>query len=503
MPASDDNATNHSAQHQNDVAKVGWNFDNSYVRLPERFYAKWEPVPVREPGVVVLNDRLADSLGILLHNLSEQDAARLFSGNVLASGAEPIAQAYAGHQYGGFTMLGDGRAILLGEQLTPSGARFDIQLKGSGQTPFSRRGDGRAALGPMLREYIISEAMNALGIPTTRSLAVVTTGEPVYRERVLRGAILTRVAASHIRVGTFEYLAARNDLEGLKILADYCIRRHYPELIDSVNPYASLIQAVLQRQAVLIARWMQVGFVHGVMNTDNMAISGETIDYGPCAFMDHYDPATVFSSIDSHGRYAFANQPSIGHWNLTRFAETLLPLIDDDQEKSIAIATSALEAFPVVFQQHWLAGMRRKIGLLTEESGDLELVQTLLNWMQKERADFTNTFRDLASQRLPLTDLDCDKEFMTWHSVWQNRLTRNGEPLEEAFSAMLKCNPAVIPRNYLVEEALELASENADLSLVHKLNTVLNSPFENREEFAAYRRSPPLSPDVYQTFCGT
>ena len=383
---------------------VGWQFDNTYSRLPDVLFTPAKPAKVRAPRVSILNHRLADELGLDLGVLSPEAAAALFAGQDLPSGSRPIAQAYAGHQFGGFTMLGDGRAILLGEHRTPSGQLVDIQLKGAGQTQFSRGGDGRAALGPMLREYVISEAMSALGIPTTRSLAVVTTGEPVYRASALRGAILTRVAASHIRVGTFEYLAARQDESNLRVLADYAIDRHYPELADAPRKYLEFFRAVTDRQASLIARWQLVGFIHGVMNTDNMAISGETIDYGPCAFMNAYRPDTVFSSIDHAGRYAYGNQPAIAQWNLARFAETLLPLLDPDQEKAIAIASEVLGEYPALFERYWLAGMRQKLGLQTDEAGDVELIRSLLDWMQKSRADFTNTFRDLSSEEPPAGD---------------------------------------------------------------------------------------------------
>src|SRR3954447_2488107 len=348
-----------------DPDSVGWRFDNTYARLPDVLFDPANPVAVREPRVAILNHRLADELGLDLGAIPPEAAAALFAGQDLPVGSRPIAQAYAGHQYGGFTMLGDGRAILLGEHRTPSGRLVDIQFKGSGRTRFSRGGDGRAALGPMLREYVISEAMAALGIPTTRSLAVVTSGEPVYRETVRRGAILTRVAASHLRVGTFEYLAALGDQANLRVLADYAIDRHYPELADSPHKYLAFLRAVMDRQAALIARWQLVGFIHGVMNTDNMAISGETIDYGPCAFMNAYRPDTVFSSIDHAGRYAYGNQPAIAQWNLARFAETLLPLLDPDQEKAVAVATEVLDEYPARFERYWLAGMRQKLGLQT------------------------------------------------------------------------------------------------------------------------------------------
>src|SRR5215210_5024855 len=372
---------------------VGWRFDNTYARLPDVLFNPANPVAVREPRVAIVNHGLADELGLNLGAIPPETAAKLFAGQTLPESCEPIAQAYAGHQYGGFTMLGDGRAILLGEHRTPSGRLVDIQLKGSGRTRFSRGGDGRAALGPMLREYIISEAMHALGIPTTRSLAVVTTGESVYRERVLQGAVLTRVAASHIRVGTMQWAAAHDDEGATRALADYTRARHYPELADTPEPYVALFEAILARQASLVARWQLVGFIHGVMNTDNMALSGETIDYGPCAFMDTYDPATVFSSIDHGGRYAYGNQPSIAQWNLARLAEAMLPLFDRNADQAVERATAALDRFPDLFERHRLDGMRAKLGLFTREPDDEALVTDLLAWMERASADFTNTFR--------------------------------------------------------------------------------------------------------------
>ena len=481
---------------------IGWQFDNTYARLPETLFAPAEPARVRAPRVAVLNDRLADELGLDLRALSAEAAAALFAGQVRPAGSLPIAQAYAGHQFGGFTMLGDGRAILLGEHRTPAGRLVDIQFKGSGRTRFSRGGDGRAALGPMLREYVISEAMAALGVPTTRSLAVVATGEPVYRESIRKGAILTRVAASHIRVGTFEY-AARRDDETLRGLADYAIDRHYPELADAPQKYLAFLRAVSDRQASLVARWQLVGFVHGVMNTDNVAVSGETIDYGPCAFMNAYDPKTVFSSIDSGRRYANGNQPNILQWNMARFAETLLPLLDADPEKAVPVATEVLEDFPVRFERYWLAGMRKKLGLRTDEArGDLELVQTLLGWMHKSRADFTNTFRDLSAEQPPAGDRYQDPVFQAWYSDWQGRLGRDGGPKATAYALMRSINPAVIPRNHRVEEALTAAEERDDLSVLHRLLDALASPYEARADLAEYR-DPPADECGYRTFCGT
>ena len=449
-----------------------------------------------------MNDRLAGELGLDLGSLSPEAAAALFAGQELPEGSQPIAQAYAGHQFGGFTILGDGRAILLGEHRTPSGRLVDIQLKGPGRTRFSRGGDGRAALGPMLREYVISETMAALGIPTTRSLAVVTTGEPVRRESVRRGAILTRVAASHIRVGTFQYLAAQGDEANLRLLADYAITRHYPELAKSPQPYLEFFRAVANRQAALIARWQLVGFIHGVMNTDNMAISGETIDYGPCAFMNAYDPNTVFSSIDHDGRYAYGNQPAIAQWNLTRFAEALLPLFDADRNKAIVAATEILEDYPAQFERCWLAGMRQKLGLQGEEAGDAELIQSLLDWMEQSRADFTNTFRDLSIVGPRANDLYLDPNFRAWYERWQLRLTRDGRSLSSAYAAMRAVNPTVIARNRRVEEALTAAEEHDDLSPLRRLVDVLVSPYDAGATLAHYQDATPDDPS-YRTFCGT
>jgi uncharacterized protein YdiU (UPF0061 family) len=465
---------------------AGWRLDHSYARLPQLFHSLVDPTPVREPKMVVLNRPLAEALGL---NADELNDAAIFAGNALPLGAEPLAQAYAGHQYAHFTMLGDGRAILLGEQVTPSGTRFDIQLKGPGPTPFSRRGDGRAALGPMLREYIISEAMHALGIPTTRSLAVVTTGENVFRQGSQPGAVLTRVAASHIRVGTFEYAAARGEKADLQALADYTRQRHYPEVEDG---YTAFFEAILERQAALIAKWMHVGFIHGVMNTDNMALSGETIDYGPCAFMDAYDPATVFSSIDRNGRYAYGNQPHIAQWNLARLAEAMLPLFHDDEKQAIEIANGMISRFEERFQHYWLAGMRAKLGLFTEESEDKALIQSLLDWMRDTKADFTNTFRDLTLGRL---------EPVEWHQQWSERLKRQPQSASEVTDLMRRSNPAFIPRNHKVEEALAAASDHGDLNPLQRLLTVLAAPFDHTQDLAEF--SEPSELDSYQTFCGT
>lgn len=492
----------HSPLSVADGDAVGWRLEGTYARLPDVFFAAAKPAPVRMPRIAILNERLADDLGLDLRTLAPEAAAALFAGQVLPPGSQPIAQAYAGHQFGGFTMLGDGRAILLGEQRTKTGQLVDIQLKGAGPTHYSRRGDGLAALGPMLREYIISEAMAALGIPTTRSLAVVTTGQPVFRDGALKGAILTRVAASHIRVGTFEYLAARHDEPNLRALADYAIQRHDPQLADVPQKYLRFFHAVMNRQAALIAQWQLVGFIHGVMNTDNMAISGETIDYGPCAFMNAYRPNTVFSSIDRAGRYAYGNQPAIAQWNLARLAESLLPLFDSDEEKAIALATEALDEYPALFKGYWLAEMRKKLGLLSEEPGDEELLRSLLDWMQKARADFINTFRDLSSAEPPDGDCYQNEEFRLWYARWQQRLKHDGPLNDSVFTRMRFANPARIPRNHRVEEALAAAENDSDLSVLHRLLAALAAPFEERPEWAHYRE-PPLDDSNYRTFCGT
>jgi serine/tyrosine/threonine adenylyltransferase len=491
-----------SNNRQNNTC-AGWNFDNSYARLPEAFYVRLNPVPVRAPKIVVFNTALARFLGLNPGALHGEEGAAVFAGNTIPEGAEPLAQAYAGHQFGSFTMLGDGRAILLGEQVTPQGDRFDIQYKGSGRTPFSRQGDGRAALGPMLREYIISEALHALGIPTTRSLAVVTTGEQVFRETTLPGAILTRTAASHIRVGTFEYAAARGIPNGVRTLADYTIRRHFPDLAAAGNPYLALLEAVMERQASLVARWLLVGFIHGVMNTDNMSLCGETIDYGPCAFMDAYDPHTVFSSIDHSGRYAYGRQPQIAQWNLARFAETLLPLIHDDSQSAVSIAKEAISRFSDIFHHYWLAGMRAKLGLLNEQEDDGALADELLACMHRHGADFTNTFRDLTTGCLPETSVFQAPDCKQWFERWQARLKRQPDSREASHRLMTTHNPAVTARNHRVEEALEAAVERLDFTVMEKLLGFLSQPYQDPPQKAGYHLPAPPSSQTYQTFCGT
>lgn len=487
---------------RNSSPRPGWHFDNSYTRLPEYLYTRLNPVPVAAPKMVIFNRALAQDLGLDADLLAGEEGAAVFSGNRLPAGAEPIAQAYAGHQFGHFTVLGDGRALLLGEQITPHGERFDIQLKGSGRTPYSRSGDGRAALGPMLREYLISEAMQGLGIPTTRSLAVVLTGEPVYRETTLPGAILTRVAASHIRVGTFEYLAAHKKPDGLRILAEYTLRRHFPDQIEAENPFLALLQAVQERQVSLVARWLLVGFIHGVMNTDNMALSGESIDYGPCAFMDRYDPVTVFSSIDHGGRYAYGRQPFIAQWNLSRFAETLLPLLNENEETAVELANNCLNAFPELFRNTWLSGMRAKLGLFNEEEEDAALVHDFLACLQQAQADYTNTLRDLALETPPDSPPFRYPAFVEWRQRWQLRQSRQQEPIQASRELMDAHNPAVIPRNHRVEAALEAAGRG-DYSVLETLLEVVARPYDHRPEYAAYREPPPASSQPYRTFCGT
>jgi uncharacterized protein YdiU (UPF0061 family) len=481
---------------------AGWRLEHTYADLPPIFYAPQAPTQVRNPTLVVFNRRLATALGFEPAALDSAEGAAIFAGNTVPEGGRPIAQAYAGHQFGHFTALGDGRAILLGEQIAPSGDRVDIQLKGAGQTRFSRRGDGRAALGPMLREYIISEAMDALGIPTTRSLAVAKTGEPVYRETMLDGAVLTRVAASHIRVGTMQWAAAHDDHGAVRALANYTSLRHYPELADSPEPHVVLLDAILDRQARLIARWQLVGFVHGVMNTDNTALSGETIDYGPCAFMDRYDPATVFSSIDHGGRYAYGNQPSIAQWNLARLAEAMLPLFDRDADRAVERATAALDRFPDLFEQYWLDGMRGKLGLFTREEGDKALADDLLAWMGRRSADFTNTFRSLTRGRVIAEPANADPEVETWHRRLTERRGRQPQSATEAEHLMQRHNPAFIPRNHNVEEALQAATSADDYSVMNQLLDVLATPYDHGRDLPMFS-TPGSAAQPYRTFCGT
>ena len=479
---------------------IGWHFDNSYSKLSKTFKEDIKPTPVHEPELVILNEELAKNLNLNFSGIDKKKLAEIFSGNSLPDGTNSIAQAYAGHQFGHFTMLGDGRAVLLGEHLVNKNQRFDIQFKGSGRTSFSRGGDGRAALGPMLREYIISEAINALNIPTTRSLAVVKTGEKVVRENLLNGAILTRVASSHIRVGTFQYIAATQNLEDLNTLVDYTIDRHYPEIKSSKNKALDLLSLVMERQCQLVINWMRVGFIHGVMNTDNMAISGETIDYGPCAFMDQYDPKTVFSSIDKFGRYAFSNQPPITKWNLARFAECLIPLIDKDEDTAIKIATELIDNFQNIYEEKWLNMMRDKLGLFGEDKNDLTLINKLLDWMKNNNADYTNTFCHLMGVEID-NEVYKNDDFKNWTNEWEKRLKLNNSS-DKYLELMKKTNPIVIPRNQKVEEALADA-DKGNLETMNKLLKVLSNPYSDQENIIEFQKPTPIGNEKYQTFCGT
>lgn len=486
------------------ITEAGWNFDNSYARLPELFFSRQNPTPVSSPKLVIFNVPLATSLGLNAQALQSNEGVETLAGNQIPEGALPLAQAYAGHQYGRFNMLGDGRALLLGEQLTPLGERFDIQLKGPGRSPYSRKGDGRAALGPMLREYIISEAMHAFGIASTRSLAVVATGETRIKDDVQQdGAILTRIAASHMRIATFQYAAKWGTLEELRALFDYTLQRHFPEADVGENRYLSLLQEVVRRQAVLVAQWQLVGFVHGVLNTDNVAVSGETIDYGPCAFINAYDPATVFSSIDPNGRYAYGNQPDITVWNLTQFAETLLPLLHDDKVLAVQLARDTVSNFTELYQRNWLAGMRAKLGIFNEEPEDEALIEGLLSLMHKLGADYTNTFRALTFDTAEETVLFASPEFEQWRELWQARLGRQQESEASVKQLMRDSNPAIVPRNHRVEEALEAAVQRGDYSVMERLLDVISRPFAHTPEQAEYATPPKPSACPYKTFCGT
>jgi protein adenylyltransferase len=491
----------------NDSMRPHFNFDNSYARTFEDFYVSCKAAPAVAPKLLQLNHALAEELGLDPAALDSEAGASIFSGNDVPEGAEPLAQVYAGHQFGGFApQLGDGRALLLGEVIDTQQRRRDIQLKGSGPTPFSRGGDGKAPLGPVLREYLIGEGMHALGIPTTRALAAVATGEAVYRETPLPGAVLTRVAASHIRIGTFQFFAARGGVDKVRELADYAIARHYPDTADADNPYLTFFAAVADAQAALVARWMNIGFIHGVMNTDNMTISGETLDYGPCAFMDTYAPGTFFSSIDRQGRYAYANQPTILSWNLTRFAETLVPLVDPDQDKAIELLTDMIQQVQSLYETHWLAGMRSKLGLSTEDPNDLDLVNDLLWVMKDGHADFTLVFRRLSQAVRGDNDavqnlFDQSGAFEVWARRWRKRLEQEGVPAETRAQAMDRVNPIYIPRNHKVEEALAAAVGHEDMKPFSKLLAVLSHPFDEVAGNEPY--AEPVPDPSYKTFCGT
>ena len=482
------------------INSINWNFDNSYSKLPDSFKENIKPIKVRNPELVLLNEDLAKELNLNFSDVDKDELSALFAGNILPKDSITIAQAYAGHQFGHFTMLGDGRAVLIGEHVSRNKNRHDIQFKGSGKTAFSRNGDGRAALGPMLREYIISESMHNLNIPTTRGLAVVKTGETITREENLEGAILTRVASSHIRVGTFQYIAARNKRDELKILLDYVIKRHFPHIEDSKNKPIEFLKIVLQRQIDLVVNWMRVGFIHGVMNTDNMSISGETIDYGPCAFMDTYDPKTVFSSIDHQGRYAYCNQPIITKWNLARFAECLIPLIDKNQNRAVEIATEVLSSFEKKYEEKWIDMMSSKLGILKREDNNKILVLDLLTWMHEKKMDYTNTFCHLMNINIHKDKNFEDLYFQEWKKKWKNKLSDNND-LDKSIKLMKSFNPVVIPRNHKVEEVLEAANHN-DFKPLNQFLEILRKPYENKSGILNYQ-IPNKSNKKYKTYCGT
>ena len=486
----------------NNTDNIGWYFDNSYSRLPNTFKEDISPIPVNSPEILILNKDLAKDLDLDFSNINNKKLSEIFSGNLLQEGSCPIAQAYAGHQFGHFTMLGDGRAVLIGEHLTRDNVRFDIQFKGSGRTPFSRGGDGRAVLGPMLREYIISEAMCSLKISTTRSLAVVKTGEDVVREKVLKGAILTRVAQGHIRVGTFQYIAAKQNINDLELLINYTIEKYYPNIKSSKNKALDLLNVLIEKQTQLVIDWMRVGFVHGVMNTDNMSISGETIDYGPCAFMDSYDPKTVFSSIDQLGRYAYENQPKITKWNLTRFAECLIPLISKNEDDAIKLATNALDNFESNYENKWLNMMRDKLGLYGEDKNDKNLIIELLNLMHKKKADYTNTFVYLMDEEIIDSETYNDADFKLWKIKWMKRLNMFSNTNDKSMKLMRSTNPMVIPRNHKIEESLMLANKG-DLTLFNKLIEILKNPYQVNKSDLEFMSPTLYSDEKYKTFCGT
>lgn len=488
--------------NKKETIEMGWNLDNSYTTLPKLFYSEINLNKVRSPELVILNDPLAKSLGLNSDALKSYDGVSILAGNETIEEGAFIAQAYAGHQFGHFNMLGDGRALLIGEQITPEGKRYDIQLKGSGRTPYSRGGDGRAVLGPMLREYIISEAMHGLKIPTTRSLAVVKTGEPVYRESRKEGAILTRIATSHIRFATFQYAANFGGINDVKELADYSLKRHFSYVDDDENRYINLLNEVVKVHASLVSKWQTVGFIHGVMNTDNMAISGETIDYGPCAFMDNYNPDTVFSSIDRQGRYAYKNQPIMAEWNLCRFAETLLPLLHENQDDAIKIAQGAISNFSNLYYSNWISNMRSKLGLFNEEAQDKAIIEDLLSMMEKYSEDYTNTFISLTFDKNKDKGMFISEEFVNWYNVWIDRLKRQPHSKEEVQQLMKESNPAVIPRNHRVEEALE-AADKGDFNVMRNLLNVISRPYEHTKDQEEYSNLPNPSSCPYRTFCGT
>ncbi len=481
--------------------EINWNFDNSYSRLSDVFKENVDPIAVKNPELVILNEDLAKELELNFSNIRRNELSSLFAGNSLPNGSNSIAQAYAGHQFGHFTMLGDGRAVLIGEHVTSKKKRYDIQFKGSGRTSFSRNGDGRAALGPMLREYIVSEAIHNLNISSTRSLAVAKTGEKIIREKLLNGAVLTRVALGHIRVGTFQYLAAREKIEDLKILLSYVINRHYPQINKSKNKALKLLETVMNNQINLILDWMRVGFIHGVMNTDNMSISGETIDYGPCAFMDTYDPKTVFSSIDKTGRYAYCNQPAAVRWNLSRFAECLIPIIHEDQKQAILLSTKIINSFDEIYKEKWLNMMRCKLGIIEKDEKDKSLILDLLRWMHIKKVDYTNTFCHLMYEENFKNKIYEDSDFLNWKKKWKERILSHGKNLNDCVKLMNSVNPLVIPRNHKVEEAIEAAEQN-NLKPTYQLLEILKKPYSFQKNISTYQM-PFISDKKYQTFCGT
>lgn len=482
--------------------KTGFNLENTYLTLPNIFFSKQNPSISKNPKLIKFNDDLAKELGLNKDILNSDFGLSIFSGNKTFPEITPISQAYAGHQFGHFAMLGDGRAILLGEHITKEGKRYDIELKGSGRTIYSRGGDGKAALSPMLREYIISEGMYGLKIPTTRSLAVVTTGEEILREGFKQGAILTRIASSHIRVGTFSFANQFGKLDDLKSLADYTIKRHFPHLIDKENKYELFLLEVIKLQASLISKWQSVGFIHGVMNTDNMLISGETIDYGPCAFMDTYNTETVFSSIDYLGRYSYKNQPNMALWNLARFSEALLPLLSNHKEEAINIANKSLSNFSKLYENYWFDKMRAKLGLFTKKKNDEMLIDTLLSIMQRYKADFTNTFVSLTTNNFNEEEIFNSEEFKNWYMLWKSRLKEENKTSEEIRDLMSKNNPYIIPRNHLVEEALKKA-EKGDFIFMNDLIEALKNPYNYSKDLEKYTKVPNKDNKPYITYCGT
>lgn len=484
-------------------SSIGWTLEDSYTQLPTILFSAVKPTGVKGSKPVCINYRLAEELGLLFTPDNLDAVATQLVGNTIPECANPIAQAYMGHQFGYPNMLGDGRAILLGEQITPLGKRVDVQLKGSGATPYSRRGDGRATLSACLREYIISEAMFALGIPTSRSLAVIATNEPVYREQLHEGAVLTRIMSSHIRVGTFEFASRHLDTKDFTIFLQYVINRHYPTLTTAENPALSFLQAVIEKQIDLIVHWMRVGFIHGVMNTDNMSIAGETFDYGPCAFMNAYNPATVYSSIDTNGRYAFGNQPSIAQWNLAVLASALIPLIDDVPEKAIEKAKEVINQYPNLYAKRFRSMMKRKLGLEGEKEGDIQLISDILQWMEMTYADYTNTFAYLTYATAPNDERYEEDGFKLWYLRWKERIALNPSGETFAIETMKKANPVFIPRNHQVEAALESATLGNDLSLFERLLYIIQTPYSNQDSYSAYKLPPLQGEAGYKTFCNT